>query len=103
MGWIIALLRLPRTGWIIGRAGVLGHIARIDLMPNWLKQILAIINFVIAGRSAKKDAGQALCDALLSIICERRRSSNHSSGHMIRQQTKRPRQHGFVYLQRECV
>ena len=67
MGWIIALLRLPRTGWIIGRAGVLGHIARIDLLPNWLKQILAIINFVIAGRSAKKDAGQALCDALQAL------------------------------------
>ena len=67
MGWIIALLRLPRTGWIIGRAGVLGHLAQIDLLPNWLKQFLAIINFMIAGGSAKKDAGQALCDALQAL------------------------------------
>ena len=64
MIWIVIIFRLPRTGWILGRAGVLGHLSQIELLPRWLRRLLAIVNFMMAGRSAKKDAGQALCDAL---------------------------------------
>ena len=33
MTMILACLRLPYIGWALGRAGVLGHIAQIDLLP----------------------------------------------------------------------
>ena len=64
MGWLVILFRLPRTGWILGRAGVLGHLSQIELLPPWLRRLLSFVNFIIAGSSTKKDAGQALCDAL---------------------------------------
>ena len=64
MSWLVILFRLPRTGWILGRAGVLGHLSQIELLPPWLRRLLSFVNFIIAGSSAKKDAGQALCDAL---------------------------------------
>jgi len=67
MAILFACLRLPFIGWRLGRAGVLGHIARVDLLPNWLQRLCRIVNWLIAGRSAKQDAGQALCSALQDL------------------------------------
>ncbi len=64
MAAFIILWRLPRTAFVLGRAGVLGHLSRIDLLPGWLRRVLSLVNAMIAGRSARRDAGQALCDAL---------------------------------------
>ena len=67
MDSLILLWRLPRTGFILGRAGVLGHLAKIDLLPRWFCRLLGILNFLIAGSKARKDAGQALCEALQAL------------------------------------
>ena len=67
MTMILACLRLPYIGWALGRAGVLGHIAQIDLLPRWLQRLLRLINWLIAGRVARHDAGKALCIALQAL------------------------------------
>ena len=67
MAILFACLRLPAIGWRLGRAGVLGHIARVDLIPSWMQRLLRFLNWMIAGRSAKQDAGQALCIALQNL------------------------------------
>ena len=67
MDSLLTLWRLPRTAFILGRAGVLGHLAKIDLLPDWFCRLLLVLNFIIAGRKSRKDAGQALCDALQAL------------------------------------
>ena len=67
MDSMLTLWRLPRTGFILCRAGVLGHLAKIDLLPDWFCRLLLILNFIIAGRKSRKDAGQALCNALQAL------------------------------------
>ena len=37
---VSALLRLPLIGWRLGRAGMLHHLARITLLPLWLRRLL---------------------------------------------------------------
>lgn len=60
----VALLRLPAISWHLGRAGVLGHIAQITLLPNWLRRVCGGIDIIVRSRGATKDAGGALADAL---------------------------------------
>ena len=67
MDILLILWRLPRTGFILGRAGVLGHLAKIDMLPDWFCRLLLVLNFLIAGRKSRKDAGQALCEALQAL------------------------------------
>lgn len=67
MAALLVLWRLPRTGFILGRAGVLGHLSRINLLPSWLARFFIILNAIIAGKSARTDAGQALCEALQKL------------------------------------
>ena len=64
MAMLRAFIRLPVIGWVLGRAGVLGHLARLPLLPGWMARSFALLNAIIAGRNAHEDAGQALCDAL---------------------------------------
>ena len=64
MTMLRAFIRLPVIGWVLGRAGVLGHLARLPLLPSWMARSFGVLNKLIAGRNAHEDAGQALCDAL---------------------------------------
>ena len=67
MAVILVIWRLPRMGFILGRAGVLGHFSKLDLWPAWLANLFKLINFLIVSRSARTDAGQALCEALQAL------------------------------------
>ena len=67
MAVLLVLWRLPRMGFILGRAGILGHLAKLDLWPGWLAQLLRLLNFLIVSRGARTDAGQALCEALQAL------------------------------------
>ena len=67
MDILLILWRLPRTGFILGRAGVLGHLAKIDMLPDWFCRLLLVLNFLIAGSKSRKDAVQALCEALQAL------------------------------------
>ena len=67
MAVILVIWRLPRMGYILGRAGVLGHLSKLDLLPAWLSNLFKLINFLIVSRSARTDAGQALCEALQAL------------------------------------
>ena len=67
MSMLLVIWRLPRMGLILGRAGVLGHLSKLDLWPAWLANLFKLINFLIVSRSARTDAGQALCGALQSL------------------------------------
>ena len=63
----IALLRLPGIAWHLGRAGTLGHIGRINLLPNWMQCLCRMMDRLMRSRGATKDAGGALADALLRL------------------------------------
>ena len=67
MAVFMVLWRLPRMGFILGRAGVLGHLSKLDLLPAWLANLFKMINFLIVSRSARTDEGQALCEALQAL------------------------------------
>ena len=62
-----ALFRLPHIGWHLGRAGVLGHIGRITLLPNWLRRICTLLDRLVRSQSATRDAGGALAEALTRL------------------------------------
>ena len=67
LSMIRALLRLPNIAWHLGRAGVLGHVANITLLPGWLRQICRFLDKAVRSRSAVNDAGGALCHALARL------------------------------------
>jgi len=62
-----ALLRLPTIGWHLGRAGVLGQMAQISLLPTWLCYSCRVIDRLVRSSRAKNDAGAALCQALVRL------------------------------------
>jgi ubiquinone biosynthesis protein len=64
---LLALFRLPHIAWHLGRAGVLGHMALITLLPGWLRHLCMILDKIIRSRSATTDAGSALADALVRL------------------------------------
>ncbi len=64
---IRALSRLPHIAWHLGRAGVLGHVATISMLPSWLRQICRLLDKAVRSRRAVKDAGGALCQALVQL------------------------------------
>ena len=64
---IMALFRLPGIAWHLGRAGVLGHVGKITLLPNWMQRGCLLIDRLVRSRSATKDAGGALAEALLRL------------------------------------
>ena len=64
---IRALSRLPHIAWHLGRAGVLGHMANITMLPNWLRQTCHLLDKAVRSRRAVKDAGGALCEALVRL------------------------------------
>ena len=63
----MALLRLPGIAWHLGRAGALGHIGRITLLPSWMQRLCRMMDRLMRSRGATKDAGAALADALLRL------------------------------------
>jgi len=64
---LLALLRLPIIAWHLGRAGVLGHMALVTLLPHWMRQFCHILDKIIRSRSATTDAGGALANALVRL------------------------------------
>ncbi|MDC1381910.1 2-polyprenylphenol 6-hydroxylase [Candidatus Puniceispirillum sp.] len=64
---IRALSRLPNIAWHLGRAGVLGHMANISMLPSWLRQTCRLLDRAVRSRRAVKDAGDALCQALVRL------------------------------------
>ncbi len=67
LSMIRALARLPHIAWHLGRAGVLGHMAHITILPNWLRQACRLLDKAVRSRRAVKDAGGALCQALVRL------------------------------------
>ena len=67
MQMVWALLRLPLIGWQLGRAGTLGHLAKVTLLPGWLRRVCALSDRLIRSRSARNDAGTALAEALIKL------------------------------------
>ena len=57
-------LRLPAIGWILGRAGVLHHLAKITLLPIWLRRVFTLLDKALTFGRIERDAGIALCNAL---------------------------------------
>ena len=64
---LLALLRLPIIAWHLGRAGVLGHLALVPLLPAWLGQLCHILDKIIRSRSSTADKGGALAHALVRL------------------------------------
>ena len=67
LSMVRALSRLPHIAWHLGRAGVLGHMANITMLPSWLRQICRLLDKAVRSRRAVKDAGGALCHALVRL------------------------------------
>ena len=68
-GWqmALAMFRLPVIAWHLGRAGALGHIAMITLLPAWMRQLCRALDRLVRSRSARQDAGGALAEALIRL------------------------------------
>jgi len=68
-GWQIfmAMLRLPVIAWHLGRAGTLGHMAQITLLPDWMRRLCSLADRLIRSRGARLDAGSALATALIRL------------------------------------
>ena len=64
---IRALARLPIIGFTLGRAGVLHHLARITILPSWLRSLLRFFDRLITLGRIEADAGKALCNALQQL------------------------------------
>ena len=64
---VLALFRVPSIAWHLGRAGVLGHVGKITLLPNWMQRCCLFLDRLVRSRTATKDAGGALTDALLRL------------------------------------
>ena len=64
---VLALFRVPAIAWHLGRAGVLGHVGKITLLPNWMQRCCLFLDRLVRSRTATKDAGGALADALLRL------------------------------------
>lgn len=67
MGWLLVILRLPRTGYVLGRAGMLAEIAKTGLLPDWARRLFYLINLAIANRQSRHQPGEALCKALTQL------------------------------------
>jgi ubiquinone biosynthesis protein len=67
MGWLVLIWRLPRTGYILGRAGILAEMARSGLFPDWVARLFFFINFAIASKRSRINRGEALCTALQQL------------------------------------
>ena len=67
LSMIRALARLPHIAWHLGRAGVLGHMTNITILPSWLRQACHLLDKAVRSRRAVKDAGGALCQALVRL------------------------------------
>lgn len=64
---IWALLRLPNIGWHLGRAGTLGHLARVSLLPGWMRHLCGFLDGMVRSGTARRDAGSALAEALIRL------------------------------------
>lgn len=58
------IIRLPAISWHLGRAGALRHLARITILPTWLRRSFTVLDKAITFGRVEQDAGVALCNAL---------------------------------------
>ena len=65
MGWLALIWRLPRTGFILGRAGILAEMAKSGLFPDWVRRLFFIILPLPA--HDRRNRGEALCTALQQL------------------------------------
>ena len=63
----LAMLRLPVIAWHLGRAGTLGHMAQITLLPSWMRRVCSLGDRLVRSRGARRDAGSALAEALIRL------------------------------------
>ena len=63
----VVLWRLPRTAFILGRAGAAAHVARLDILPMPIARFFMFIDWLFASRKARTDAGHILCVALQAL------------------------------------
>ena len=63
----LAMLRLPLIAWHLGRAGTLGHMAQVTLLPAWMRRFCSLVDSLIRSRGARRDAGSALAEALIRL------------------------------------
>ena len=68
-GWqmFLAMLRIPVIAWHLGRAGTLGHMAQITLLPGWMRRLCSLVDRLVRSRGARRDAGSALAEALIRL------------------------------------
>ena len=59
---MLAMFRLPVIAWHLGRAGALGHIAKITLLPAWMRHLCASLDRMVRSGNARRDAGGAAFD-----------------------------------------
>ena len=64
---MLAMFRLPVIAWHLGRAGALGHIAKITLLPAWMRHLCASLDRMVRSGNARRDAGGALAEALIRL------------------------------------
>lgn len=67
MIWFLVIWRLPRIGYMLGRAGILAEMAKTGLFPAWVTRLFLLINHAISTRRSKHQPGEALCDALTAL------------------------------------
>ncbi|MGB0517358.1 MAG: 2-polyprenylphenol 6-hydroxylase [Candidatus Puniceispirillaceae bacterium] len=64
---MLAMFRLPVIAWHLGRAGALGHIAKITLLPGWMRHLCGSLDRMVRSGNARRDAGGALAEALIRL------------------------------------
>ena len=64
---MLAMFRLPVIAWHLGRAGALGHIAQITLLPGWMRHLCGSLDRMVRSGNARRDAGGALAEALIRL------------------------------------
>ena len=60
------LIRFPIVAWHLSRGGILGHLSEVNLLPPWLRRIMALLNMVIAKKNPDRP-GIALAYALTAL------------------------------------
>jgi len=64
---MLAMFRLPVIAWHLGRAGALGHIAKITLLPGWMRHLCGSLDRMVRSGNARRDAGGALAEAQIRL------------------------------------
>ena len=63
---LMVIFRLPVVAWHLSRGGIFGHLAELSLLPIWLRQVMRLLNRIIAKRNPDRP-GIALASALTAL------------------------------------